>query len=652
MTGSRLPGVVFETRDPEPERRRQMIRSRFPILKSIFVLVLLLPTLALAVDESQSASTEQQLDAALETKDPGTSGAVDEDVEKIRTRIQEIRDEIASAREDIRKLDADARSTQGDDAWALRSNATEIRLGSASKLRELVDAVNELTEMGVDVSADRRRLQNDAPAAAIDTRSLFDSVDAELSQISVDREAANAEDELELAWRAEQLETVLERSLAIAVDQVLMLEELKLPSDEPRAWIANEVQQRARLAAARIHMWSARRADADALSAAAPDDASLVAAAGAAASIFQASTSTLEATVSMMNDLELDSSEYQQLIVESTGQISAEVFDRGVASQLVSDWTESGTESLVENGPGIVLKLLMLALIVTVFWALSRFVRRITERALRPARVRFSLLLKRMLVSLASGSVLVVGFLIALSQLGFEIGPMLTGLGIAGFVLGFALQDTLANFASGIMILAYRPFDVEDLIECAGGVFGKVSQMSLVSTTILTIDNQTLIVPNGKIWGDVITNVTAQRVRRVDLVFGIGYADDIPKTEQVLTSILEAHPKVLDDPEFVVKVFELGDSSVNFIVRPWVATDDYWDVYWDVTREVKMAFDREGISIPFPQRDVHFYNERGLETEATLPATQKSVGAEPARSETGLSAHDAALDTPAEEEDG
>ncbi len=635
-----------------------MTRSRSPILTLILLLVLLLSTTALAADESQSASPEQEVEAALETKDPdpsGTSrpdGEVEDDVEKVLTRIEEIRAQIASARAEIRMLEADARSAQGDDAWALSSNATEIRLSSASMLRELVDAVNELTEKGVDVSADRSRLQQIAPAAAITTRSLFDSVDAELSKISIDRKAASAEDKVELAWRAEQLETFLERILVIAVDQVLMLEELKLPSDEPRAWIANQVQQRARLAAARIHMWSARRTNAEALSAAAPDDTPLAAAASAAASIFQASTSALEATVSMMNELELDSGEYQQLIVESTGQISAEVFDRGVASQLISDWTESGTESLVENGPGVVLKVLMLSLILIVFWALSRFVRRITERTLRPTRVRLSLLLKRMLVSLASGSVLVVGFLIALSQLGFEIGPMLTGLGIAGFVLGFALQDTLANFASGIMILAYRPFDVEDLIECAGGVFGKVSQMSLVSTTILTIDNKTLIVPNGKIWGDVITNVTAQQVRRVDLVFGIGYADDIPKTEAVLTSILEAHPKVLNDPEFVVKVFELGDSSVNFIVRPWVATDDYWDVYWDMTREVKMAFDREGISIPFPQRDVHFYNERGLEAEAAPSATSRSDRVEPARSETELSAHDAALDVPAEEEDG
>ena len=127
------------------------------------------------------------------------------------------------------------------------------------------------------------------------------------------------------------------------------------------------------------------------------------------------------------------------------------------------------------------------------------------------------------------------------------------------------------------------------------------------STTILTLDNKTLIVPNGKIWGDVITNVTAQRIRRVDLVFGISYGDDIQEAENVLWSIVKEHPKVLADPEPVVKVHELGDSSVNFVVRPWVLRDDYWDVHWDFTREAKLRFDREGISIPFPQRDVHVY---------------------------------------------
>jgi len=160
------------------------------------------------------------------------------------------------------------------------------------------------------------------------------------------------------------------------------------------------------------------------------------------------------------------------------------------------------------------------------------------------------------------------------------------------------------------MILLYRPYDVGDLIEIVGA-FGKVKDMNLVSTTILTLDHQTLVVPNSKIWGDVIKNVTAQRERRIDMVFGIGYADDIPHAERVLRAIVEAHDKVLDEPEPMVKLHNLGESSVDFVVRPWVKTDDYWEVYWDITREVKMRFDAENISIPFPQQDVHLFQEGG-----------------------------------------
>ncbi len=133
--------------------------------------------------------------------------------------------------------------------------------------------------------------------------------------------------------------------------------------------------------------------------------------------------------------------------------------------------------------------------------------------------------------------------------------------------------------------------------------------MSLVNTTFMTLDNQRLVVPNNMIWQSVITNITAQRTRRVDLVFGISYGDDIEKAEQVLRDIIAEHESCLDDPEPVVAVHELGDSSVNFVVRPWVKTEDYWDTYWDLTKKVKMRFDQEGISIPFPQRDVHIFEQ-------------------------------------------
>jgi small conductance mechanosensitive channel len=186
---------------------------------------------------------------------------------------------------------------------------------------------------------------------------------------------------------------------------------------------------------------------------------------------------------------------------------------------------------------------------------------------------------------------------------------LLAGLGIVGFIIGFALQGTLSNFASGVMILLYRPFDVGDVVE-AGGVLGKVNHMSLVNTTFMTLDNQRLIVPNNLVWEGVITNITAQRVRRIDLIFGIAYGDDIEKVEKILTEIVAAHEAVLDSPEPVVKVHELAESSVNFVVRPWVKTDEYWNTYWDITKAVKLRFDEEGISIPFPQRDVHVIEQQ------------------------------------------
>jgi small conductance mechanosensitive channel len=254
------------------------------------------------------------------------------------------------------------------------------------------------------------------------------------------------------------------------------------------------------------------------------------------------------------------------------------------------------------------------------------------KRGLKRSKLRISSLASDFFIKTTGRLIMLLGLIIAIGQLGVEVGPLLAGLGIAGFVIGFALQDTLSNFASGMMILVYRPFDVGDVIE-AGGVTGKVDQMNLVSTMILTFDNQLLIVPNKQVWGGIIRNVTHQDKRRVDMTFGIGYSDDIPKAEQVLTEIITSHEKVLKDPEPVVRLNTLGESSVDFVVRPWSKTDDYWDVYWDVTREVKERFDAEGISIPFPQRDVHVY--RGDEPESapstgdaqrsTTPTTAQTV---------------------------
>jgi small conductance mechanosensitive channel len=263
---------------------------------------------------------------------------------------------------------------------------------------------------------------------------------------------------------------------------------------------------------------------------------------------------------------------------------------------------------MIEDGPDLIFKILLFIVIVFVFSKLAKFVKKLVQNAMEKSQLKFSELLRRMVVSIVGNSIFILGVLIAFSQVGISLGPLLAGLGVIGFVVGFALQDSLSNFASGLMILIYRPYDVGDLIEAAG-MFGKVNHMSLVNTTIMTMDNQTIVVPNNKIWGDVVKNVTAQTRRRVDMMFGIAYTDDITKAEQVLQDIVKTHEKILAEPEPLIKLHELGDSSVNFIVRPWTNKDDYWDVYWDVTRAVKIRFDEEGLSIPFPQRDVHLYQQ-------------------------------------------
>ena len=325
-------------------------------------------------------------------------------------------------------------------------------------------------------------------------------------------------------------------------------------------------------------------------------------------------TTSLESMVDLMGQRDLETADYRRLLLEATGDLGVSILDPQVVGGLVEDRWQQLREWVGDRSGGILVKTATILFVLFIIGILARLARRVANKALGSTRVETTELLRRLLVGMASKFIWLLGFLMILSVLGVDVGPMLAGLGIAGFVLGFALQDTLSNFAAGLMIMFYRPFDVGDLVTAAG-VKGKVDSVSLVSTVITTLDNQVLIVPNNKVWGDVINNVTAQATRRVDLVFGIGYGDDIPKAQAIMEDVLRNHELVLDDPEFMVRVHELGDSSVNFICRPWCLTDDYWDVYWDVTETVKQRFDAEGVSIPFPQRDVHIYQQNAAETE-------------------------------------
>ena len=260
--------------------------------------------------------------------------------------------------------------------------------------------------------------------------------------------------------------------------------------------------------------------------------------------------------------------------------------------------------------------------ILVVAWILSKILSRGMHRALQMTG-SVSRLLEDFLVRSVRWVVMIVGVIMALAALEVSIGPLLAVVGAAGFVIAFALQDSLSNFASGLMILFFRPFDVGDVVDAAG-VSGKVTAMNLVSTTIKTFDNKDMVVPNNKIWNDVITNATGVDTRRVDMEFGIGYDDDIEKAQAILEEVVAAHPKALKEPAPTIRMNALADSSVNFICRPWARTADYWDVYWDVTKAVKQRFDAAGIGIPYPQRDVHLYIEDGAARDKLGDLAKKS----------------------------
>lgn len=203
------------------------------------------------------------------------------------------------------------------------------------------------------------------------------------------------------------------------------------------------------------------------------------------------------------------------------------------------------------------------------------------------------------------GAVLTLFVVVAsLNQVGVDTTSLVAILGAAGLAIGLSLQDSLKNFAAGVMLLVFKPFKSGDFVE-AGGTSGSIAKIGIFTTNMITPDNKDVIVPNGAIYGGNIINYSAKATRRVDMVFGIGYGDDILKAKQVLEELIASDERILKEPGATVAVGELGDSSVNFVVRPWVKTADFWGVKFDFTEAVKLRFDQEGISIPFPQMDVH-----------------------------------------------
>lgn len=267
----------------------------------------------------------------------------------------------------------------------------------------------------------------------------------------------------------------------------------------------------------------------------------------------------------------------------------------------VKDW-------LIAHGPGV---LLALAILIIGRWLVQW-----TVGLIRKALVRSGMdeTLVRFLDKLTYYTLLIAVILAAADQIGIETTSFLAILGAAGLAVGLALKDSLSNFASGVMLILFQPFRVGDAVTAAG-VSGSVERIDIFNSIINTWDNQKVVIPNSKITGDIITNINANPTRRIDLVIGISYDDDVTAAKDILRQLVDADSRILPEPPPQIALAEFGDSSINLVLRPWVNTADYWDVRFTLMENIKKAFDERNITIPYPQRDVHLYQHQAGQTE-------------------------------------
>ncbi|GAL21183.1 small-conductance mechanosensitive channel [Vibrio maritimus] len=499
---------------------------------------------------------------------------------------------------EIRDLSESLKVTTGD-----QKDAIQFRLfNKNNELREVIGNAIDADSLPKEMLIEQVRVQQNY------TESAKAYLDSKAEEVTEKFNAAKDEDKLSILNNYSEIQDYLNSAYDASWQNLEWLKKLDVQDKVAESEFAVLVGKKLRLTSASIEYFSQQ---ANALStqiASAPeaDKAGLQTSQLILKQRLSIETKSLRNLIVLGDELGMDTSEYKRQVFSITGNITQDILDGKVMLSLVSHWWTQAIDWLADNAPQQLFQVLIFLLILFITRAIVKLVRKVVSKAVINKNLKLSHLMQNFFISMSGNIVWVIGIMVGLSQIGLNLAPILTGFGIAGVIIGFALQDTLSNFAAGMMLLIYRPFDVGDFV-FAGGVDGKVSHMSLVNTTIRTFDNQIIIVPNSKIWGDVIKNVTHERTRRVDMIFGIGYGDDLLKAEQVLTEIVHAHPAVLKSPEANIKVHTLNTSSVDFIVRPWVKTDDYWDVYWDITKEVKLRFDREGISIPFPQQDVHLH---------------------------------------------
>jgi len=534
--------------------------------------------------------------AAPETLPPPDS------THSVTMRVRELLAPIMVARQARDSLSRLADTATGEQSALLEERVWERQMEVMERTLSAADELERIRKQGGDLSPAKPVLEEAFRSGwprylrQLERRHILMQALFEKRNTATDAQRLAIESEI-----TEQSERTI-RIYRDLVDVLFVVKHLGIDIGKQRSYVIEKVLAAAEQTNARMRMLGREQDIAAARVQHAPDDRAARMELDAIDAGRSRTTGALEAEIAILEQLGHDATQLKVDLIRRTGKLTSAIVEPRVIAGLVNYWRKKALEDLADHGAHWLFQALAIALTLVGFRFLARLARFLMRRGIAHADV--SQLVKATAINWASKLVMLIGIIAVLRQLGVQVAPMLAGLGIAGFVLGFALQDTFANFAAGAMILAYHPYDVGDIIEAAGAT-GTVKKMSLVSTTILTFDNQTLIVPNRKMWGDLIRNITVQDKRRVDMIFSTGYENDVVSVEALLKEIVDANGRVLKEPAPLIKLHQLADSSVNYAVRVWTLQADYWDVYWDVTRAVKLRFDEAGIKIPYPQRELH-----------------------------------------------
>ena len=539
----------------------------------------------LNVDVNVAGNDEQIVEK--ETLDPNQS-IIDEGSERL-AQVNEMRSEIRALKIQIERA-------KGENKFALEFELQEKVVSTMDQLFGLAGVLERQNEAGIDTE----NLRDEVVSLVITASNAADqAIDTAIDAFSRGR-STSAEfagfDRIEFEQSSvDQLEWI-KMLFKTKGKTILEIDRLGLKTENHKTDFVNRLVPFADTLSGQIRLISKEKSAIETTASGQPLSPELDLQLRALRTRELGTLNTLSAIVILMDKADLDTTRYRQLLLQ-TGEVSTDLFNPRIVLGILKSELIKMAGHARDNVGAYVTRTIIFLLILLVFKLIANLVSYLILKSFESKRVETSRLMQEMLLALSSKGIMLLGFLVALGQLGVEITALLTGLGIAGFIVGFALQDTLANFAAGIMILGYRPFDVDDIIE-AGGVIGKVSKMSLVSTTILTFDNQTLILPNNKIWGDVIKNITLQKNRRIDMEFRVDYSEDIEQVKQLILQVIDGHEKILDDPAATVEMDQMTPSALIFVVRPWVERANYWSVKWELLRTIKEKLDKQGIKIP------------------------------------------------------